>query len=158
MAQSGLSLTVSSVKEDLERGKPVYFLNFRFSTAHEKWNLEQVHRQVMKRGWQKLPDLESSYVWFGSGNPPEVTDILKKASYDNHVCRFLTGSLTDSGQLEGTGTAPVVSEGKTGQHATGPSSTLFNFGFSKIDPVSQSVNTLPDLEQVKPDMEEERAD
>ena len=153
MAQSGSSLTVSSVKEELKSGKPAYFLNFRFSTAHEKWNLERVHRQVMERGWQKLPDLESSYVWFGSGNPPEVTDILKKASYDNHVCRFLTGRLTDSGLLEGTGTAPVVSEGKSGQHAT-----LFDFGITKTDPVSQIVNKLPDLEQVKPDMEEEGVD
>lgn len=153
---SGSSLTVSSVKEELKSGKPVYFLNFRFSTAHQKWDLEQVHRKIMKRGWQKLPDLESSYVWFGS-NPPEVTDILEKAAYDNHICRYMTGNLTGIGQLEGTGTAPVVSEGKAGQHAvTAPSRSILNY-FSKANSKNQ-IKMLPDVEQVKPVMEEEASD
>ena len=98
-------------------------------------------------------------VWFGS-NPPEFIDIiLKKASYDNHVCRYMTGSLTSTGQLEGTGTAPVVSEGKSRQHAgTAPSTTLFNYGFSKANSESQMVKMLPDVKQVKPIMEEEASD
>ena len=153
---SGSCLTVSSVKEELKSRKPVHFLNFRFSIAHQKWDLEQVHRQIMKRGWQKLPDLESSYVWYGS-NPPEVIDILKKASYDNHICRYMTGSLTDIGQLVGTGTAPVISEGKP--HVSAPKANLFNFGFSKtVVDGSQSDETLPELKQVMPLTEEDNSD
>lgn len=144
---SGSSLTVSSVKEELNKKseQPIHFLNFRFSTAHQKGDLEKIHKQIMKTGWQKLPDLESSYVWFGD-SPPEVIDILKKASYDNHVCRYTTGRLTDTGELEGTGTAPAVSEEKSGLHAT-----LFNYGFSKtVVDSSQIIESLPELKQVMP--------
>lgn len=144
MAQPGSSLTVSSVKEELNSGKPVHFLSFRFSTAHQKWDLEKVHRQIMETGWQKLPDLESSYVWFGS-NPPEVVDILQKASYDNHVCRYMTGSLSDIGLLEGTGVAPVVSEGKSGKQVAAPTSTLLNYGFlPKLEPVNPAITEEED--------------
>ena len=153
MAQSGLSLSVNSVEEELKSGKPVHFLNFRFSTAHQKWDLEQVHRKIMKRGWEKLPDLENSYVWFGS-TPPEFLDILEKASYDNHICRYMSGSLTHMGQLEGTGVASVVGEGKSGQHVTAPTTTLRDYGF-KAEPVSRIAKKLPDVEPVKPAMEED---
>ena len=147
MAQPGLSLSVSSVEEELKSGKPVHFLNFRFSTAHQKWDLEQVHRKIMERGWEKLPDLDSSYVWFGS-TPPEFLDILEKASYGNHTCRYMSGSLTHMGQLEGTGVAPVVGE------VTAPTNTLRNYGF-KAEPVSQIAKKLPDVEPVKPAMDED---
>lgn len=103
-----------------------------------------------------MPDLENSYVWFGS-TPPEFVDILKKASYDNHVCRYMSGSLTHIGQLEGTGVAPVVGERKPGQRGTctPPTTTLRDYGFSKAEPVSQIAKTVPDVEPVKPAMEED---
>ncbi len=156
MAESGPILTVSSVEEELKKGKPVHFLNFRFSTAHQKWDHEKVHKEIMKRGWQKLPDLDNSYVWLGSNSPPEFIDILKKASYDNHVCRYMSGSLTTIGQLEGTGAA----ERKSPRHVTAPTSTLLDYpGFSKGDGVSQIPKTLPDVKQVKPvNMEEGGSD
>lgn len=65
----------------------------------------------MERGWKKLPDLENSFVWFGE-DPPDVTDILKKSSFDNHVCRYMIGILKDVGLLEGTGVSPNQSEGR----------------------------------------------
>ena len=154
---SGSSLTVNSVGESLRNGEIIHYLTFRFSVGHKHWHLQGIHNQIEEKGWQKLPNLENSFVWFGE-NPPEVIDILKKASYDNHVCRYMTGRLTDIGLLEGTGTAPAVSEGKSGQQVAVPSSTLFNYGFSKATTESQIVKTLPELEQVKPVMDEGESD
>ena len=126
---SGSSLTVNSVEERLKNGELVYYLNFRFSVGHDKGDLLKVRTQIENQGWQKLPDLESSYVWFGNdaNKPPEVTDILKKASFENHVCRYMTGKLTDIGMFEGTGTRPPMSEGKPGQHTTIQSSTIKDY-------------------------------
>lgn len=148
---SGYSLTVTSVGEKLKNKEIVYYLTFRFSVGHKHSYLQGIHNQIEERGWKKLPDLENSFVWEGD-SPADVTDILKKASFDNHVCRYMTGPLTDTGTLEGTGTAPVVSEGKSGQHVTVP--TLLNYF-----PKAGSSKSLPDVEQVKPvSMEEGESD
>ena len=150
---SGYSLTVNSVGEKVKNKEIAHYLTFRFSVGHKYWYLQGIHNQIEERGWKKLPDLENSFVWEGD-SPVDVTDILKKASFDNHVCRYITGPLTDAATLEGTGTAPAVSEGKPGQQVTAPTNTLRNYGF-KAEPVSQIAKKLPDVEPVKPAMEED---
>lgn len=153
---SGSSLTVSFVEEKLKSGKPVYFLNFRFSVG-KKGNLQSIHTKITERGWIKLPDLESTFVWFGRSDPPEVTDILRKACFDNHICRFLMGSLTDAGLLEGMGTAPALASNKSSGQTT-----LHDYIQSNVNDGGQGVKILPELEQVKPivisDSEEEGCD
>ena len=146
---SGYSLTVNSVGEKVKNKEIAHYLTFRFSVGHKYWYLQGIHNQIEERGWKKLPDLENSFVWEGD-SPANVTDILKKASFDNHVCRYITGPLTDAATLEGTGTAPLVSEGKSGQHVT-----LRDYGFSKAEPVSQIAKTLPEVEPVEPAMDED---
>lgn len=103
MASPGL--TIPSTKEKIQNGECVHYLVFRFSVAQEREILKEIQAQIKKRGWQKLPDLENSFVWFGK-NPEDVTDILQKSSFENHTCRYLIGTLTDVGQLEGTGISP----------------------------------------------------
>ena len=142
---SGLSLTVRSVEEELKSGKPVHFLNFRFSVG-KKGDLLPIQAKIADTGWKKLPDLENTFVWFGS-NPPEVTDILKKACFDNYICRFLTGSLSGAGLLEG-GTVGTTTPALTNRSPR--QATLHDIIKSQSNDDDQSVELLPELEEVKP--------
>ena len=103
MASPGLS--IPSIKEKIQNGKRVHFLVFRFSVGHECVMLKKIQALIQERGWQKLPDLENSFVCFGQ-SPQDVTDILQKSSFENHTCRYLIGTLSDVGLLEGTGISP----------------------------------------------------
>ena len=103
MASPGLS--IPSIKEKIQNGKCVHHLVFRFSVGHERVMLRKIQAQIEERGWQKLPDLENSFISFGQ-SPQDITDILKKSSFENHTCRYLIGTLKDVGLLEGTGISP----------------------------------------------------
>ena len=103
MASPGL--TIPLIKEKIQNGECVHYLVFRFSVGQERVMLRKIQAQIEEKGWQKLPDLENSFVWFGK-SPPDVTDILQKSSFENHTCRYLIGTLTDVGLLEGTGISP----------------------------------------------------
>ena len=105
-----MTVTISTIKEKIQEGEDVYYLTFRFSTGLKKNELQKVHSEIEARGWQKVPDLENTYVWFGDDKPPNVMDILKKNSFENHTCRVLTGILTSADLFEGTGTLPKKSE------------------------------------------------
>lgn len=104
------SLSVSSVKEKIDNGEVVYFLTFQFSEGH-KWSyLQTVHDKIKALGWHKLPNVDCRYVWFADSEKPcltKVNKILKKASFDNHICYHFAGILVDVGVLEGTGDSPT---------------------------------------------------
>ena len=97
--------TLTTIKEKIEEGEEVHHLFFRFSTGHKKNDLQKIHSEIIARGWQKVPDLENTYVWFGN-KPHDIRDILKKGSYETHSCRVLTGILSSADLFEGTGTPP----------------------------------------------------
>ena len=105
------TLSISTVNERIKKGEIVYQLTFRFSVGHKSWDLQKIHNEIEERGWQKLPDLDCMFVWFGD-DPRDVLDILKKNSFENHICRYYTGILRGIEQFEGTGTPPVRSEEK----------------------------------------------
>ena len=105
------SLSVSTVKERIKKKEVVHFLTFQFSVAHKNWDLKTIREKVIELGWEKLPDIDSTYVWFGEKpRLKEATEILKKSSFDNHICRYFTGILTDADELEGTGVPPPQKE------------------------------------------------
>ena len=105
------SLSVSTVKERIKNKEVVHFLTFQFSVAHKDQYLKSIHKEIKALGWQKLPDIYSTYVWFGEKpHLKEATEILKKSSFDNHICRYFSGILTDADELEGTGVPPPQKE------------------------------------------------
>lgn len=145
---SGIS--TASVRERIQNREVVFYLHFRFSVGHKSSELQKLHMKVEERGWQKLPDFENTFVFFGSDGPPKFCDILKEFSYENHVCRYMTGTLSECDVLEGTGSAPAKNE----QKSLSQGSTLFDY--YKVEKASETLGSL-DLEQDEQDEEDDGA-
>lgn len=153
---SGIS--TASVRERIQNGEDVFYLHFRFSIGHGS-ELPKVHMKVEERGWQKLPDFESTFVFFGS-DPPKFCDILKEFSYENHVCRYMTGTLSECDVLEGTGSAPAKNERKSLTPGSTPGLLKYYKKVEKasetLDKTSETLGSL-DLEQDEQDEDDDEA-
>ena len=119
MASPGHFVSLTSVKEALQRNEVVYYFAFRYSVGKERNDRKQIHAQIEELGWKKVPDLESTFVWLGKHpRTDDAVEILKKSAYENYTCRYMMGPLSEVGVLQGTGVSPEQREKANGASNT----------------------------------------